>query len=107
MLPFYRRYVTGWLQKSEFLVNGGERANVHFNEKFRGGKFRAEKAGCRESRCVSGSVIAEPRAYSSLLRKRWRAGCARRARDSDHGRRSVADRTFRLACLRAGRPCAA
>src|ERR1700685_767863 len=103
MLPFYRRYVTGWLQKNEFLVNDGWCASVRSNAKFRGGKSRAEKAGCRERRYGGHSAVAGAASYSSLSRTRWREECARRVRDSGHDRRSNR-RSEIPACLSPGKP---
>src|ERR1700722_3234272 len=105
MLPFYRRYVTGRLQRSEFLVNGNSWSVLSkFSAKSRGGRFLAEKVGCRENPFANHSKVAELVSCSSLLHMQSTAECAQKELSSGRGWRSVADLKSQPACLRAIHP---
>src|SRR5436309_209630 len=82
MSSFYRRRVTGLLQRSEFLMNGCCQAleNADFNAQIAGGQFRAGTECWTETRALTQQAFQAHAACLSRARKQWPAECAQRVR---------------------------
>src|SRR5215472_12751603 len=119
MIPFYRRSVTGPLQRNEFLMNGRRRRQVkrtrrlilnategQVTERNADVRSRAETKYLPESP-APGRLVGQSRvACSSRVRTQWPIECEQMGRGSARGRPSVADQQLRPVCRQASRPIA-